>query len=327
MDIVLGYADRFVLTPYVYPSTWTEDDPLRQILSLLLITNIGGYILYFMTATINYFTIFDSRLMKHPLFLKDQVRLEILYTVKSVPLMSIPTVALFFIEVRGYSKLYDAVPNSLSDWCNILLSVVSFIVFTDACIYWIHRFLHHKLIYKYIHKDHHRWKVPTPFASHAFHPLDGFLQSCPYHIYPFLFPLHKWTYLCLFVFVNIWTVSIHDGDYRVPLPLEPFINGSAHHTDHHLFYNYNYGQFFTLWDRIGGSFRHPSSLEGCGPIQDILKKENSNGTISNGKLRKEEWKEMYNINVHIKFWNECREISSIFSNWFCRVIFLTLCLL
>lgn len=27
--------------------------------------------------------------------------------------MSIPTVVLFFIEVRGYSKLYDAVPSSL----------------------------------------------------------------------------------------------------------------------------------------------------------------------------------------------------------------------
>ena len=70
MDIVLGYADEYVLTPYVYPSSWTEDDPIRQILSLLLVTNIGGYILYFMTATINYFLIFDSRLMKHPLFIK-----------------------------------------------------------------------------------------------------------------------------------------------------------------------------------------------------------------------------------------------------------------
>lgn len=237
---------------------------------------------------------------------------------------------MIYVKSNNISRFFfewSATRFCFSDWCNILLSVVSFIVFTDACIYWIHRFLHHKLIYKYIHKDHHRWKVPTPFASHAFHPLDGFLQSCPYHIYPFLFPLHKWTYLCLFVFVNIWTVSIHDGDYRVPLPLEPFINGSAHHTDHHLFYNYNYGQFFTLWDRIGGSFRHPSSLEGCGPIQDILKKENSNGTTSKGKLRKEEWKEMYNINVHIKFWNECMEISLIFSNWYCRVIFVTLFLL
>ncbi|XP_061165170.1 lathosterol oxidase-like [Saccostrea echinata] len=289
MDLVLSYADKFVLTPYVYPSTWAEDSPLRQILSLLLISNIGGYILYFMTATLSYFTIFDSRLMKHPLFLKDQIKLEILYTIKSVPLMSLPTVALFFIEVRGYSKLYDTVPNSFAGWCSILFSIVSFILFTDACIYWIHRFLHHKLIYKYIHKDHHRWKIPTPFASHAFHPLDGFLQSCPYHIYPFLFPLHKVTYLCLFVFVNIWTVSIHDGDYRVPGLLKPLINGSAHHTDHHLFYNYNYGQFFTLWDRIGGSFRNPSSYEGCGPIKDIVKKDNSNGIEPNGeKMKKEE---------------------------------------
>ena len=39
----------------------------------------------------------------------------------------------------------------------------------------------------------------------------GFLQSVPYHVYPFLFPLHKGLYLGLFTFVNIWTVSIHDG--------------------------------------------------------------------------------------------------------------------
>lgn len=35
------------------------------------------------------------------------------------------------------------------------------------------------------------FKIPTPFASHAFHPLDGFLQSLPYHLYPFIFPLNK----------------------------------------------------------------------------------------------------------------------------------------
>lgn len=37
----------------------------------------------------------------------------------------------------------------------------------------------------------------------------------------------------------------------------PVINGSACHTLHHLYFNYNYGQFFTLWDRIGGSYRVP----------------------------------------------------------------------
>lgn len=272
MDLVLNAADQYLLTPYVYPASWEEDDVVRQLISLFVIVNIGGYVMYLSLATISFYFIFDRRLMKHPQFLKDQIKLEIAYTCKAVPLMAIPTVALFLLEVRGYSKLYDNMDSKLG-YVGLLFSAVSFILFTDGFIYWIHRFLHHKAVYKHIHKPHHKWKIPTPFASHAFHPIDGFLQSCPYHIYPFLFPLHKVLYLCLFVFVNIWTVSIHDGDYRVPDTLKPFINGSAHHTDHHLFYNYNYGQFFTLWDRIGGSFKNPSSFEGEGPIKVVEENE------------------------------------------------------
>lgn len=99
--------------------------------------------------------------------------------------------------------------------------------------------------------------------------MDGFLQGFPYHLYPFLFPLHKVLYLALYVFVNIWTISIHDGNYRVPAALTSVINGAAHHTDHHLFFEYNYGQYFTLWDRLGGSYRHPSALMGKGPQNQI----------------------------------------------------------
>ena len=36
------------------------------------------------------------------------------------------------------------------------------------------------------------------------------------------------------------------------------INGAACHTVHHLYFNYNYGQFTTLWDRLGGSYRQPN---------------------------------------------------------------------
>ena len=113
--------------------------------------------------------------------------------------------------------------------------------------------------------------MPTPFASHAFHPVDGFMQSLPYHLYVFLFPMHKFTYLLLFVAVNFWTVSIHDGCYQVPDILKPVVNGSAHHMDHHVYYNYNYGQYFTLWDRLCGSFRNPSSFEGNGPKDEVIK--------------------------------------------------------
>ena len=51
--------------------------------------------------------------------------------------------------------------------------------------------------------------------------------------------------------------EIHDGFYLVPKFLKPFINGAANHTIHHLYFDYNYGQYFTLWDRIGGSYLDP----------------------------------------------------------------------
>jgi len=123
------------------------------------------------------------------------------------------------------------------------------------------------------------WKVPTPFASHAFHPIDGFMQSVPYHVYVFLFPMHKFTYLMLYIAVNIWTVSIHDSDFRVPDLLKPIVNGSAHHMDHHVYYNYNYGQYLTLWDRLGGSFRHPSAYDGTSPLDEVLGKAKSGKKI------------------------------------------------
>lgn len=273
MDLVLNFVDYHFFTPYFYPLTWKEDDIYRQTFTLLLLTNIGGAILYLATASISFFFIFDKRLLKHPQILENQIYLEIMVALKSIPFMSFPTVALFMLEVRGYSRLYYLDMTTLGFWrcvLDMIYSTVCFLLFTDSLIYWIHRGLHHRVVYKYLHKVHHKWKIPTPFASHAFHPIDGFLQSVPYHLYPFIFPLNKIVYLVLFLMVNFWTVSIHDGDYRVPDILKPFINGSAHHTDHHLFFEYNYGQFFTLWDRIGGSFRLPTAFEGKAPIDYLL---------------------------------------------------------
>ena len=33
----------------------------------------------------------------------------------------------------------------------------SFLVFTDYLIYWIHRWEHHPICYKWLHKPHHKW--------------------------------------------------------------------------------------------------------------------------------------------------------------------------
>jgi lathosterol oxidase len=67
----LNIYDRWLLTPYVYPTdNWPENDPIRQLISLALLVNIHGVILYFLLAGFSYFFLFDKSQMNHPLFLK-----------------------------------------------------------------------------------------------------------------------------------------------------------------------------------------------------------------------------------------------------------------
>lgn len=221
--------------------------------AFFLSRRIFGILLYFSFATLSYYLVFDKKTFEHPKYLRNQIVLEMKQTMAAMPGMSVLTMLCMLIEVRGYSKLYDVAedaPFPAYNW----LQYPFFIMFTDFCIYWIHRWLHHPLIYKNLHKPHHKWIMPTPFASHAFHPLDGFAQSFPYHVFPLLFPLQKIAYVLLFVIINIWTIMIHDGEF---VSDNPVINGAACHSIHHLAFNYNYGQYTTLWDRLGGSYRKP----------------------------------------------------------------------
>lgn len=187
---------------------------------------------YFFFATLSYVFVFDKTTFKHPKFLKNQMRQEIRQALIAMPGISVPTCLAFLVEVRGYTKLYDHTDEGPGRWYDYA-QLGFFVIFTDFCIYWIHRGLHHPLIYKRLHKPHHRWIMPTPYASYAFHPLDGFSQSLPYHLFPMLFPMHKLVFLSAFMFVNLWTILIHDGEY---VSDNPVINGSACHSAHHLYF-------------------------------------------------------------------------------------------
>ena len=70
MDIVLNLHDQYLFTPYVYPKSWPEDDPVRQLISLAFLVNIHAVIMYFSLAGFSYFFLFDKSQMNNPLFLK-----------------------------------------------------------------------------------------------------------------------------------------------------------------------------------------------------------------------------------------------------------------
>ncbi|KAJ5658043.1 uncharacterized protein N7484_001692 [Penicillium longicatenatum] len=262
---LFGAAEPFIYEPatqlihlepskYAYLSAWPRNNMYRQFTSFFLITWIFGLLVYFVVATLSYIFIWDKTTYNHPKFLRNQISMEMKQAMGAMPPMALLTAPFFVLEVRGYAKLYDTVAEEPFPFYSIL-QFPFFIFFTDFFIYWIHRGLHHPRVYKTLHKPHHKWIMPSPYASHAFHPLDGWSQSVPYHVFPFIFPLQKLAYVFLFAFINLWTVFIHDGEY---VANSPIVNGAACHTMHHLYFNYNYGQFTTLWDRLGSSYRKPN---------------------------------------------------------------------
>lgn len=228
-------------------------------------------IMYVAFATLSYYLMFDKRTLKHPKFLKNQIWQEIKMTNTSMPIAAIFYAPIILLEVRGYSRLYDTTDDGPGWWYNIL-QVPLFSLFSELYVYGIHRLLHHPIAYKHIHKSHHKWIVPTPFASHAFHPIDALLHSLQFRIFPFIFPLQKVVHIVLFVFANFFSIVVHDVNF---IPNNPIVLSSASHAIHHSDFVVNFGQYSTIFDRLGGTYRSPEGNDKrtCGSEEGENKKQ------------------------------------------------------
>lgn len=239
----------------------------HQALVYWLILTVGGSFFYLLFGSISYFFFFYLRSRTYfpktidpddVRELHQQVRHEMWISLCSIPFMASLMMPAALFAHRGYSKIYYTIDESTGGWTYVAISSVLFFCFTDFMVYCLHRGLHHPVIYKHVHKLHHTYKYTTPFSSHAFNPCDGFGQGVSYYIFTFLLPLHNIQFILLFVFVNFWTISIHDQvDFG-----NVFLNSTGHHTIHHEQFNYDYGQYTTVWDRLGGTYR-PAEQTHC----------------------------------------------------------------
>lgn len=189
---------------------------------------------------------------------QGQISQEIWTSTWSLFIMSGMTMPVELLSMYGYGFVYHDVAEY--GILYLILSPFLFLVFTDSLIYWIHRWLHHPKIYwvchlhcfcpwyliflfRQLHKLHHKFKHTTPYSAFSFHPLDGYAQGLPYHLFPLVFPFHNYMYAFSLFMVGLWTINIHD---RVTFNFWG-VNSSAHHTVHHTKFNYNFGQYFTFW--------------------------------------------------------------------------------
>ena len=142
-------------------SGWPRDYILRQILSLSFLTLLGIHLLYFVFAGLSFQYIFNHEMMRHPRFLKNQVKLEIQTSLKAFPVMTLLTLPWFQAEVMGYSKLYDGADTYgyFYLFASVILWVTLFSLTVALFMFFVQVSFVHRLLYL----------LDTSMAAYSFH--------------------------------------------------------------------------------------------------------------------------------------------------------------
>jgi sterol desaturase/sphingolipid hydroxylase (fatty acid hydroxylase superfamily) len=153
---------------------------------------------------------------------------------------------------QGYTQIYWEF--SLNDFWYMPLSLLIAMLIHETYYYWLHRLMHHPKIYRYVHKVHHNSLVSSPWTAFSFHPIEAFLEAIILPLIVILLPIHY--YMIVFQ-LTIMTFSsiINHLDIEI-YPKNTHKNwfgkwwiGATHHALHHSQFKYNFGLYFTFWDK------------------------------------------------------------------------------
>ena len=184
---------------------------------------------------------------------------EIFYSIITIMIFSmVPLIFIFNKNVSVYTQLYSNIHERGWLYFFGLFPVMVFI--HDTYFYWMHRLMHHKLLFKYFHLVHHKSTNPSPWAAYAFHPLEAIIEASILIVFLFIMPVHRLHFFLFFFFMVLYNVYGHLGWELYPKDFHTtrigkWINTSVAHNQHHQFFKGNYSLYFLFWDRWMGTLR------------------------------------------------------------------------
>jgi sterol desaturase/sphingolipid hydroxylase (fatty acid hydroxylase superfamily)/uncharacterized protein (DUF2147 family) len=188
-----------------------------------------------------------------------QLIVEFLVSLRSITIFS--TIGLFAFTLERVGLLPG--PALAASWgpAWFWVSLALMILGHDAYFYWAHRLMHHPRLFRVFHRRHHKSMNPSPFTAYSFDLAEAAVMASFVPLWLLLVPTH-WPAVGLFMLHQIVRNTLgHSGYELFPAradgrPLLDFLTSHTHHDLHHAEAGWNYGLYFTFWDRLMGT-EHP----------------------------------------------------------------------
>jgi sterol desaturase/sphingolipid hydroxylase (fatty acid hydroxylase superfamily) len=147
----------------------------------------------------------------------------------------------------------------------LVVSWVVLVVAHDAWFYWTHRLMHLPALFRWFHRTHHRSVSPTPWAAYSFAVTEAAVQAIFLPLILLVLPLHPLVIFIFLIYMIVRNVMGHAGIELLPKSWlvgwwGQLFTTTLHHDMHHAHGRFNYGLYFTWWDRICRT-EHPQYRE------------------------------------------------------------------
>jgi Delta7-sterol 5-desaturase len=197
--------------------------------------------------------LWKERKLTNRLYKPGQLKKEISWSIVSAAIFSVFGVLSLWLWESGYTKIYGDIAQYGAWWLPV--SLVLAMLFQETYYYWSHRLMHHPLLFSVVHKIHHDSYTTSPFTAFSFHPFECLLQAIALPLLLLVLPLHPVILLVLLTFmtftsvINHLNIEIYPRAYAAH-PVGKWLIGATHHARHHTLYRYNFGLYFTFWDKL-----------------------------------------------------------------------------
>lgn len=188
-----------------------------------------------------------------------QLRREFMTSLRTAAIFAASGVVTVLGARAGIMQNYD--DPARHGWIWFWISIPLIVLLHDAWFYWTHRLIHDPRLFRRFHRTHHRSNNPSPFTAYSFDVGEAVINAAFLPLVSIVMPLSFPTTAFFMLHMIARNVIGHSGYELFPArrdgrPFFDFMTTVTHHDLHHAQAGWNYGFYFTFWDRLCGT-EHP----------------------------------------------------------------------